>query len=60
MVGKETPCVTVPFFWTGQYGKSLRYAGRNQVYRTQVVFCSRRFFKRSIDAKTSKACLLNV
>ncbi|XP_066929188.1 apoptosis-inducing factor 3-like [Clytia hemisphaerica] len=27
MLGKETPCVTVPFFWTQQYGKSLRYAG---------------------------------
>lgn len=27
MLGKEKPCVTVPFFWTGQFGKSLRYAG---------------------------------
>ena len=28
VMGKETPIKTVPFFWTQQYGKSLRYAGK--------------------------------
>ena len=27
MIGKETSVDTVPFFWTVQFGKSLRYAG---------------------------------
>lgn len=27
MLGKKIPCSTVPFFWSGQFGKSLRYAG---------------------------------
>ena len=28
VMGKVTPIKTVPFFWTQQYGKSLRYAGK--------------------------------
>lgn len=27
MLDKKTPIRSVPFFWTGQFGKSLRYAG---------------------------------
>lgn len=27
MMGKKTPIRTIPFFWSGQFGKSLRYAG---------------------------------
>ena len=28
MLGKDHEVDTVPFFWTMQYGKSIRYAGR--------------------------------
>ena len=27
MMGRKTPAITVPFFWTVQYGKSVRFAG---------------------------------
>lgn len=27
MMGRDQPAVTVPFFWTVQYGKSVRFAG---------------------------------
>ena len=35
--GKDSPLQTVPFFWTQQYGKSIRYAGYNAGY-DDIVF----------------------
>ena len=36
MLGKDVAYETVPFFWTAQYGKSLRYAG-NCMAPTEIV-----------------------
>jgi hypothetical protein len=33
MLGKQVPVMNVPFFWTTQYGKSIRYRFFQQVLR---------------------------
>lgn len=38
MIGKETKANTVPFFWTVQFGKSLRYAGLGNGWNSAKVF----------------------
>merc|ERR1712038_394698 len=38
MIGKETRANTVPFFWTVQFGKSLRYAGLGNGWNSAKVF----------------------
>ena len=38
MLGKDKEVDTVPFFWTMQYGKSIRYAG--------IVFTDGTFFSQ--------------
>ena len=37
MIGKETTVNTVPFFWTVQFGKSLRYAGLGLGWNSALV-----------------------
>lgn len=37
MIGKETECLNIPFFWTTQYSKSLRYCGHALHYDDIVV-----------------------
>ena len=32
MLGKKTPFRSVPFFWSGQFGKPLRFAGHCSSY----------------------------
>jgi len=32
MLGQQVPATSVPFFWTTQYGKSIRYAGHCMSY----------------------------
>jgi hypothetical protein len=36
-IGKPQPLRSVPFFWTAQYTKSLRYAGHAFHYDTVVI-----------------------
>lgn len=37
MMNLETPCRSVPFFWTMLYGKSFRYTGYGQFKTLQIV-----------------------
>jgi len=37
MVGRVTPLTSVPFFWTVQFGKSIRYAGHAVTYDNVLV-----------------------
>ena len=37
MIGKVTQANTVPFFWTVQFGKSLRYAGLGNGWNSSIV-----------------------
>jgi NADPH-dependent 2,4-dienoyl-CoA reductase/sulfur reductase-like enzyme len=38
IAGKRTACTAVPFFWTAQFGKSIRYAGHAIGYnKTHIV-----------------------
>lgn len=37
MLGRATACESIPFFWTQQYGKSLRYCGFAHKYDNVIV-----------------------
>lgn len=37
MLGKSTPLRSVPFFWTTQYGKSIRYCGHALAFDDVIV-----------------------